>query len=853
MVCKHIPGVLVAIETHIMYISTMNVKYYTSRFGFWRIVKILCITGFLGAVVIATIISFFILTTSIPDAGDFSSREVVESTKIFDSTGKTLLYEIYNEEKRTIIPFEDIPRYVKNSTIAIEDSHFYSHRGISLFSIVRAFITDLMRGQVLVQGGSTITQQLVKNTLLTSEKTITRKLKEAVLALNIERVYAKDEILHMYLNEIPYGSNAYGIEAAAQTFFGKNARDLTLAEAAYLASLPKAPSYFSPYGNHTDELVVRKNIVLMRMEELNFISATEASAAHEEQVEFLPPSTQGIRAPHFVMYVIDLLTKEFGEEYIKNNGLNVYTTLDMNMQKNAEEVVVKYADEIDKNFNAGNTGLVALDPRTGGILAMVGSRDYFNKEREGNFNVTIARRQPGSAFKPLVYAAAFEKGYTPETVVFDVPTEFAVPGAESYQPQNYDTIFRGPIILREALAQSINIPAVKVLYLTGISNALDMARRTGITTLAGPNQYGLTLVLGGGEVQLLELVSAYGVFAHDGTRNETNAIVRVEKATGDVVWEYKPQSKQVMDPTIARMVSDILSDNTARSPAFGSASALYFPGRSVAAKTGTTNDYRDAWIIGYTPSLVAGVWAGNNNNTPMEKRVAGFIVAPLWHDFMERVIHEKPNEPFPSFEAPKTKKPVLTGEWKGGRTYEIDSVSGKLATPMTPPELIETKVIPEIHTILHWVDKTDPQGDIPSNPERDSQYTNWETAVRAWAQQQNLLTTTQQIIPIEMDDVHIESKKPRIQIITPTQNKTVFPGSTVSVTSTIQSAYTIKQIDYFLDNIYVGSSKEQKEQFIIDLSLLDPSTQKANITVKAYDEVGNTGETTVSIFLSTTS
>jgi len=716
----------------------MNVKGKKSRL--WRGITILFIVGLLATFVVVVFASVVVLTTPIPNANEFDNREIVESTKIYDRTGKILLYELYNEEKRTVISFEEIPRNVKNAAIAIEDSHFYSHPGVSISSIVRAFLTDVIHGQFFIQGGSTITQQLIKNTLLTPEKTITRKIKEAVLALKIERRYSKDEILDMYLNEIPYGSNAYGIEAAAQTFFGKHTRDLTLAEAAYLGALPKAPSLYSPYGNNKDQLVTRKNIVLKRMEELGFISAEEATMASKEDVMFLSPSTQGIHAPHFVMYVVSILSKQFGEDFLRKNGLSVRTTLDVNLQTNAEEVIASHAEKIKKDFNAGNAGLVALDPKTGEILAMVGSKDYFDREEEGNFNVTLAHRQPGSAFKPIVYAAAFEKGYTPETVVFDVPTEFAVSGAESYQPQNYDNIFRGPITLREALAQSINVPAVKVLYLTGLKEALDMARRVGITTLLGPNQYGLTLVLGGGEVQLLELTSAYGVFANDGVRQEHVAIISVEKNNHERVWEYKPKPTKVLEPLIARTISDILSDNTARAPAFGSASALYFANRPVAAKTGTTNDYRDAWILGYTPNLVAGVWAGNNNNTPMEKRVAGFIVAPIWHDFMERSLQTMPIEPFGIPEYQKPTKPVLNGEWRGSHIYVTDSRSGAPATDETPPEFRVTKTITEIHSILHWVDKDDPRGTPPTNPARDGQYANWESGVRAWVNRSGIST-----------------------------------------------------------------------------------------------------------------
>ncbi|MEK7173542.1 MAG: transglycosylase domain-containing protein [Patescibacteria group bacterium] len=823
----------------------MDVK--TRRRSFtWRLIKFFFVLGCALTLTAVAVASAFVLTTQIPNPNDLKNREVVESTKIYDRTGEVLLFEIYNEEKRTVVAFEDIPHSVKNATIAIEDSHFYKHSGISILSMARSFATDLSRGRFLYASGSTITQQLVKNALLSPEKTLTRKLKEAVIAIKIEQVYTKDEILGMYLNEIPYGSNAYGVEAAAVTYFGKNAKDVTLGEAAYLAALPNKPSYYSPYGTHTDELEQRKNAVLARMEELQFITPEAAEAARKENVVFLTPAKQGLRAPHFVMHVIDVLTEEFGEEFIKKNGLVVRTTLDANLQRHAEEVVAAHAEKIEKDFGAGNTGLTALDPRTGEILAMVGSRDYFDREREGNFNITLAKRQPGSAFKPLVYAAAFEKGYTPETVVFDVSTEFANGDSQSYRPQNYDNAYRGPVTLREALAQSINVPSVKVLYLTGLTEALNMAQRLGITTLKGPNQYGLTLVLGGGEVQLLELVSAYGVFANDGIRSENTAILRIEKNNGEVVWEHEAKSERVLEPAVARMISSILSDNAARAPAFGSASALQIPGKSVAVKTGTTNDYRDAWIIGYTPSLAAGVWAGNNDNTPMQKKVAGFIVAPIWQDFMQRALKDKNPESFQNFDPPQTTKPVLTGEWRGGRTYQIDSVSKKLATASTPPALIETKVLPEIHTILHWVNPDDPQGDIPSNPQRNPQYSNWESAVQKWVEEKGLQNEGDGIMPTEEDSVHTEENKPRIEIQKPRLKDMYSPGETIPIEITIQSAYPIKQTDYFLEGAFAGSNKSLFKNFTISLPEDFPESE-AEIIVKAYDEVGNVGESSIAI------
>ncbi|MEK7090620.1 MAG: PBP1A family penicillin-binding protein, partial [Patescibacteria group bacterium] len=600
--------------------------------------------GFLvvGIFVFAATGSFiaWLFTIDGPDLAAFSERKIIESTKIYDSAGKVLLYDARGEVIRTIVPFEEIPRSVKNAAVAIEDSNFYNHHGISLESIGRAFFVNLFSGDIR-QGGSTITQQLVKKALLTDDRTYTRKIKEAILALRVERAYSKEEILNFYLNEIPYGAQSYGIQAASETFFGKDAKGLTLAEAAYLAALPKAPTYYSPYGQHRDELGERKNLVLKRMNDLGFISAEEAETAMAEAVDFISRADQGIKAPHLVMRVLEELADKYGEDKIESGGLRVITSLNWELQVAGEELTRKYVEDEEEQFRVSNAGLAAIDPKTGHILVMVGSRDYFDIEREGNFNVTTALRQPGSSIKPIVYAAALKRGFTDQTVVFDLPTEFnsscdpKVPEVEPdseeekteaekcYHPVNYDEKFRGPVTFREALAQSINVPSVKVLYLAGLPESLAMAKAIGITTFTDPSRYGLSLVLGGGEVKLLEMVGAYSVFANDGKRNPPTTILKVEDSRGDILFEYKAPNEFVLDPQIARTISSMLSDNIARTPAFGANSLLYFPERDVAVKTGTTNDYRDAWVIGYTPNLAAGVWFGNNDNSPMSNVASG--------------------------------------------------------------------------------------------------------------------------------------------------------------------------------------------------------------------------------------
>jgi membrane peptidoglycan carboxypeptidase len=454
------------------------------------------------------IITFWISTFKMPDLKSFEERTVSQSTKIYDRTGEILLFDVNQDIKREVVPFADISPNIKKAVVAIEDAGFYNHGGIQIKAIIRAVFDNLTGGS---GGGSTITQQVIKNSLLTSEKAISRKLKEWVLAIKLDRTMSKDDILSIYLNENPYGGSIYGVEEAAQTFFKKKASDVTLAEAAYLAAIPNAPTYYSPYGNNKDKLDARKNLVLQRMLDNDLITKTEFEKSKKEVVTFLPKQGNSLKAPHFVEYIRAYLENKYGEKVVREDGLKVITTLNYDLQTKAEEIVKKYAFENKKNFNAENAAMVAIDPKTGEILVMVGSRDYFDQEIDGNFNVALAHRQPGSTFKPFVYATAFNKGYTPDTVLFDLPTEFQttcdVQGKpigntnpdDCYMPENYDGKYLGPITLREALAQSRNVPAIKTLYLAGIKDSLETAKNMGITSLGNKDQYGLTLVLGGGE------------------------------------------------------------------------------------------------------------------------------------------------------------------------------------------------------------------------------------------------------------------------------------------------------------------------------------------------------------------
>ena len=448
-----------------------------------------------------------------------------------------------------------------------------------------------------------------------------------------------------------------------------------MVEAAYLAALPKAPSFYSPYGKNREKLEERKNLVLREMLENNFITEDEYSSALAEEVAFLEKGDSSIKAPHFVFYVLDYIKEKYGEEAIRSGNFRVITSLDYDLQAIAEKIALDYANENKEKFNAENAAIVATAPKTGEILTMVGSRNYFDQEIDGAFNVTTAQRQPGSTFKPFVYAEAFRKGYTSDTVVFDLKTQFSTScaldnltmGDGCYSPDNYDNVFRGPVTLRSALAQSLNIPSVKVLYLAGLSESIRLARDMGVESLSNRGDYGLTLVLGGGEVTPLELTGAYGVFANNGIRTTLTPIIEIRGKSGDVLEKSNPNPREALPKEIALKISDILSDNNARAPSFGQTSALYFATRDVAVKTGTTNDYRDAWIIGYTPNIAVGAWAGNNDNSPMEKRVAGFIVAPMWRAFMDQVLAKMPDERFeePLIENSDTLKPVLRGVWQG--------------------------------------------------------------------------------------------------------------------------------------------------------------------------------------------
>lgn len=633
-----------------------------------------------------------------PASSQLAQRKVAETSTLYDRSGEHVLYEIYGEENRKIISHDQIPDSLRNATIATEDANFYRHIGVDPFAIVRALKVNIENNGVR-QGASTITQQLARSAFLTREQTIKRKILEAVFAIKIERHYTKAEILDQYLNEVPYGANAYGAQVASETYFGKDAKNLTLDEAALLAALPKAPSYYSPYNTHHKEIVARQKTIIERMRELELASEQDVSSAlATDTLSKIKKPIAPISAPHFVFFVLEQLEEKYGKEFLQTGGLDIHTTLNWDMQKLGESVV---AEGARRNIarGASNAALVAVNPKDGDILTMVGSKDYFDQSIDGQVNIATSQRQPGSSFKPFAYAHAFELGYQPETKILDARTNFGPDGSgKNYIPRNYDGKFHGLLPMRSTLAMSLNVPAVKVLYLAGIDGTIDLAHRMGITTLNDRNRYGLSLVLGGGEVKLLDMAGAFSVFATEGVRNPVESIIKIVDHKGKVHQQKELNPERILDVQIARKISSILSDNKARTPIFGPRSPLILDGKTVAAKTGTTSEFRDAWTVGYTPSIAVGVWAGNNDNSPMKAGADGvFVAAPIWHDFMTQVLADKPDETFVAYDTYQQKedKTKIAANVKVKTTYYNNKTGKKISeskAKKTDPKKVDVRV-----------------------------------------------------------------------------------------------------------------------------------------------------------------
>ncbi len=813
-------------------------EQFSNKKNLLYIVGSIILVGIIAAIGVLAYVS-----KDLPDPNRLSEREIWQSTKIYDRTGEHLLYEAYQNQKRTLVGLDQMMPLLPKAVVSIEDKGFYQHSGVQVRSILRAAFNNLIGKRSGSGGASTITQQLIKNTMVGDERSIFRKLKEAILALQLEKKYNKDEILKMYLNEVPFGSTNYGVEAASQSYFHKPAKDINLSEAATLAALIQAPTR---YMNNPNTLHDRRDTILKLMADQGYITIEQKTQAQNEALRIYRGGNL-TDAPHFVLYVKQLLADQFGEKTVDQGGLKVYTTLDFDKQKAAEKIVKENGDKFAKEANANNAALVALDPKTGQVLSMVGSRDFYNDEIDGQFNVAaLGRRQPGSSFKPFVYTAAFEKGYTPETVIYDTITNFDQRTGSSYTPKNYDNKEHGLLTIRESLGNSFNIPAVKALYLVGTQNAIDFAKRFGYTTFTGDP--GLSLVLGGAEVNLLEHANGYATLANNGAYHQTVSILKVTDDKGGILSEWKNTSgTTAITPEIAATITNVLTDDNARATTFGRNSTLTLPDRSVAAKTGTTNDYKDAWTLGYTPSLAVGVWVGNTTPSPMKgggNKLAGLI----WNQFMKAALSSTTPETFPEPPPNDALKPVLRGA-VGGIKLKINKTNGKIATTSTPEALTEERTYLPPHDILHYVNKDDPRGPVPTNPENDPQYANWEKGLQNWVDKQNAAgkNLTLEEPPTEYDDGNYNPElAPQVKIISPTDNENI-DSRQINIKIEAAAPRGIKQVIYYIDDIQVGTSDQFPFEFSYTFNKLYSTGHV--VKVSALDDQGNSGSAQVSVLV----
>ena len=818
-----------------------------------NIFLVVILLGIMGSLGVLGAFAFY--SRNLPDPAQLTERKISQTTKIYDRTGEHLLYEVYGDQNRTLVKTQEgfckddpafatdpngIPLRMLEATITAEDRGFCTHPGYDVKGLMRAVLFGGTRG-----GGSTLTQQLVKNAILSNEKRISRKIKELIISIELERRYSKDEILQIYFNEIPYGSSYYGIQAAAQNFYGKEVKALTLGQMATLAAIPKAPT---TYINNPDMLTARRDWILGEMVGQGFISQEEADAAKAEDTA-LDAKVTNISAPHFVFYVKEQLEEKYGQYAAENGGLKVITSLDFDLQTIAEDEVKKGVEAKGEKYAFGNGALVSMDPRNGQVLAMVGSKDYFDDEIDGQVNVALRPRQPGSSFKPMVYTAGFEKGYTPNTILWDVNTEFPSGSGKPYAPFDYDLGERGPLRVRSSLQGSLNLPAVEMTYLVGVPGVLDFAERMGYTTFGDRSRFGLSVGIGAGEVTMLEHANAFAVLANDGVRHQAVSILKVEGPDGTVMDEWKEdKGKKILDPNVARMTSNVLSDNASRTYVFGASSFLQLGDRPVAAKTGTTNDFYDAWTVGYTPSLVTTVWVGNSKYVAMKNGADGSVVAaPIWNGFMRRALEGTPVEGFVAPNIPTTGKAALDGIMPA-TTVTVDTFSGKLATEYTPASKREERTYAEYHSILHYVNREDPLGPAPANPGDDPYYASWEKGVSDWIAKRQLETGVQIVqtsAPTEFDDVHVPANLPVVRVTSPSANAE-FDARTIEIDASAEAVRGVKRVEFYVDGFFLGADTS----YPWHLSATIPNTlSRGYHTLKAvaYDDADNSGSDTVGI------
>ncbi|MCR4324130.1 MAG: penicillin-binding protein [Candidatus Curtissbacteria bacterium] len=810
-----------------------------NRRKFWVKFSLLISTAVffsLIAMMIFTVFSFVIFAKDLPSPNKLSARDSSLSTKIYDRNGK-LMYDIFADKNRALVKWNELPPYVKQATISIEDKDFYDHQGFSPFGFLRAAVKTLVFRDV--QGGSTITQQVVKNTLLSSERTLTRKIKEFILAIQVERKYTKDEILQIYLNEVPYGGTSWGIEAASQTYFNKEAKDLTLPEAVILAGLPQQPSYYSPYGTTPNAYIARAESVARRMREDGHITKEQEEELKKQipEVKF-SPNDHGIEAPHFVFHVKDLLVEKYGEKLVEQGGLKVTTTLDLELQNKAQQIV---AEEVEKvaNLSVGNGAAVVMDPKNGEILSMVGSKDYFAENYDGQVNVTTRLRQPGSALKPFTYATAFKAGYTPSFVLMDVPTEFpGGTGQPAYKPVNYDGKYRGPMQIRFALGNSENVPAVKMLGLVGVKNMLRTAYDSGLTTLEPTSEnlqrFGLAVTLGGGDVRLLDLVNGYATLANKGVHHAPVAILKVEDRSGKVLEEKKDddRGKEVLGEDVSFLISHILSDNVARTMIFGPNSLLNIPGKTVAVKTGTTDDKRDNWAVGYTPSTVVGVWVGNNDNSQMNPQIASGVTGatPIWNRIMSTALEGKGNEGF--------NKPGNVN------AMEVDAFSGGLPCRDFPKRS------------EYFVKGTEPTRDCLAQKNLDGREyyvflefdpvsadgrNRWQEGIDAWAQAQ---PDEKYRVPAELKNEPTKNPEDiKVNISKPSDHSQV--DFSFETEANVETGKKVTKVEFYID----GSLKDSKgsSPYKFSYSFNTSNKGKHKIKVKAFNDANKDAEKEIEV------
>jgi len=802
-----------------------------------RAVSLLSIIFILS--IFSLIISFAIFAKDLPSPTKLTNRNIEQATKIFDRAG-VLLFDVYGNQNRTLVTLDQIPKSLKDATIAIEDKNFYKHKGFDPTGIIRAIERIVVERKLT--GGSTLTQQLVKNALLSSERTITRKIKEFILATQIERRYSKDEILQIYLNEVPYGGTAWGVEAASNLYFGKHASDLNLVESSILAGLPQKPTAYSPFGANPKAYLQRSKDVLRRMREDGYISNEQEKEALKdlENVKFAE-SGQGIKAPHFVLYVKEQLIEKYGEEKVQQGGLKVTTTLDWQLQEKSQEIVANEIEKAEnKNLKVGNGGAIVQNSKTGEILVMVGSKDYFAEDYDGNVNVTISLRQPGSAIKPVNYVTGFKKGFTPATLLLDKRTEF--PGGEGkppYVPDNYDGKFHGPVPVRFALGNSYNLPAVKMLAAVGVKDMIETAKDLGINTFTDESRYGLSLTLGGGEVKLIELTNAFSAFSNGGKRVDPVTILKVTDNKGKVLEEFKPtEGRQVLTPEHAYLIADILSDKNAKYDAFGASSVdniLSVKGKVVATKTGTTDDKRDNWTIGFSPAFTTGVWVGNNDNSPMHPRLSSGITgaAPIWHRIMTEVLKNEKDTPF--------KRP------DGIVEIDVDRISGLLIGPYseTRKELFAKWQVPQrvddMHKIIKICKTTGQVADsvcIATGQAEDKvflvMYDSWEKNICDPCPPGS-----------DYSQLNLGAEGVVVQIQKPLPNETL--GSQFNLLATVIAPNAIEKVEFYFDNTLVTTKTAPTYETTVSLS---PSiTGSHTVKVIAYTSDGKTATSEITVII----